>query len=58
MATESSEVATTLEAVVAGLELKVSRTVAPIYHEATPASPWPPKTRQERFTLLFTRKKP
>jgi hypothetical protein len=43
---------------VAGLELKVSRTVAPIYHQATPTSPWLPKTRQERFILTFTRKNP
>jgi hypothetical protein len=55
--TEASEFATTLEAAVTGLDVDVTRTTAPLAHEATPTSPWLPETSQERFMLVFTRRR-
>ena len=57
VATESDEFATTLQAA-AGPEVAVSRTTAPLEHEATPTSPWLPETSRERFVLVFTRRRP
>lgn len=56
--TESAEFASTLEGVVAGLDVDVIRTTAPPAHEATPTSPWLPEETQERYMLVFTRRRP
>src|SRR5208282_5521001 len=56
--TESAEFATTLEAVVATLDVDVVRATPPLAHEATPTSPWLPEESRERFMLIFTRRGP